>query len=245
MSPLRRAIGSSFIELSQVESTNNYATGLIHEGLAHHGTVVFAHHQTRGRGQRNKQWLSEKDESLTFTIIIEPQLSLSEAFFLSMAIAVASANVYAGHAGNSVTIKWPNDIYAGDRKAGGILIENIISGPNWKWSVAGIGLNINQENFGDLPAVSLKQITGKTFQPIDIANELCVEVESMLQNFSKENLYQQYQQRLYKKGEPMKFRHGSRVFEGIVQGVTTNGQLVVKHAIEEYFDVGEIEWLIH
>ena len=163
---------------------------------------------------------------------------------VSMATALATANVYAKYAGTEVKIKWPNDIYACDRKAGGILIENIISGPNWKWALLGIGLNINQESFPGLPAISLHQLTGKRFEPLLVAKDICAELGKVLSDPDKSSIPNKYQEMLFRRGERAKFRHGSRVFEGIVKGVTENGQLIITHGIDEYFNVGEIEWLL-
>ena len=89
MQPVHSAIGQSFIELLQVDSTNNYATALAHAGLAQHGMVVFAHEQMKGKGQRNKQWIAQKGENITLSIIIQPEnLSLTQFFLLSMCFAV-------------------------------------------------------------------------------------------------------------------------------------------------------------
>jgi BirA family biotin operon repressor/biotin-[acetyl-CoA-carboxylase] ligase len=143
-----------------------------------------------------------------------------------------------------VYIKWPNDIFINDRKAGGILIENIISGAAWKWSIIGIGLNINQVDFGELQATSLKAISGKTLEPKEIAARISEELQRNLETLNKEEILAQYQSVLYKKGEKVKFKQGSRSFEGTVQNVTPNGELVVTHGIDEYFNVGDIEWIL-
>lgn len=105
----------------------------------------------------------------------------------------------------TTTIKWPNDIYWGDRKAGGILIENVISGTkNWKWAVIGIGLNINQTIFSpDLPnPVSLQQITGKKYNILEIANEICIVLDKNFRqvvNGDAKELFKKYRDQLYKK----------------------------------------------
>ncbi len=245
MAPLSQNIGSSFIELQQVDSTNNYATALVHEGLAQHGMAVLAHEQTKGKGQRDKTWISGRGENLTFSIIVQPILSMSEAFYLSMATALAVRTVCSRNVKTSASIKWPNDIFINDRKAGGILIENMISGTKWKWAIIGIGLNINQVGFGSLRATSLKEIAGQDFDPMQIAREICSELDAFFQPaFQKELVFDQYQEALYRKDQVVKLRQGSRSFEGIIKGVNTNGQLVVNHGIDEYFNVGEVEWVL-
>jgi BirA family biotin operon repressor/biotin-[acetyl-CoA-carboxylase] ligase len=214
-----------------VDSTNNYAMGLVHAGMAQHGTSVFAHEQTKGRGQRNKQWLSETNSNIALSIIFEPQeWSTSQLFILSKLVSTGVLHFFNSYTTGGVAIKWPNDIYWCDRKAGGILIENIIQGSEWKYSVAGIGLNINQTDFKKLKnkAVSLRQITGSSFDPSSLAIELCIYLDA--------NLFQL--------GKKVKLKKGSRLFEAVIKDVTSLGQLVVQHAVEERFEVGEVEWVI-
>jgi BirA family transcriptional regulator, biotin operon repressor / biotin---[acetyl-CoA-carboxylase] ligase len=122
-------IGNPFIELQQVESTNNYATGMVHEGMAQHGMVVFANHQTKGKGQHNRTWLSEEGKNIAMSVILQPPgLALSQSFLISMATALGVQRFFAKYAGSETKVKWPNDLYWRDRKAGGILIENIVLG---------------------------------------------------------------------------------------------------------------------
>ncbi|HET7899127.1 MAG TPA: biotin--[acetyl-CoA-carboxylase] ligase [Flavisolibacter sp.] len=241
-------IGSPFIELQQVESTNNYATGLVHAGMAQSGTVVFARHQTKGKGQRHKEWMDEGGKNIAMSIIAEPQLlSLSQSFLLSMATAVGVHRFFSAHAGTETKVKWPNDLYWRDRKAGGILIENIVQGSEWKTAIIGIGININQTSFGDLEtkAVSLKQITGKEYDPVALAKELCrhLEVSYTLLRKLPSEIMELYRKRLYKLNEPVRLKHGSRVFDAVIKDVTSLGELIVEHATEERFNVGDVEWV--
>lgn len=245
--------GSSFIELQSVDSTNNYAREQIDAKMAHHGMAIFAHHQEAGKGQRGKSWLDEPGNNIAMSIILKPvRLSLSHQFQLTACIANAVCHFYSKYAGDDTKIKWPNDLYWQDRKAGGILIESIISssGNNvskWDWAIAGIGININQVNFpAHLPnPVSLKQITGKNFDPVLLAKELVVQILSgfnQLYEKGFENVYSDYIEHLYKKNELVKFKKGNRVFEAMVKSVTPQGKLLLHHSIDEEFDFGEIEW---
>jgi BirA family biotin operon repressor/biotin-[acetyl-CoA-carboxylase] ligase len=249
-----QSIGLPFTELQTIDSTNNYALTQIHAGLAQHGQAIFAHEQTAARGQRGKKWTSSKQENIALSIIIKPvSLAVSQQFQLSAAIAVAVLDFFRKYAGNNARIKWPNDLYWKDRKAGGILIENILriqnGGNEWQWAVAGIGININQSQFSsDLPnAVSLKQITGKDFDPVLLAKELCVTIsnyyrELVLKGF--ENILYLYNSNLYKKDKKVKLKKGNRGFEAVIKSISPDGKLIVEHGIEEQFDFGEIEWVI-
>ena len=260
-------IGKPFIELQSTDSTNKYAMGIVHgdhlpdgQNEAQHGMAIFSHEQTAGKGQRGKNWVSEKGVNIALSILLNPYpLRIQDQFQLSVCVATSIHEFFSKYAAEETKIKWPNDIYWRDRKAGGILIENVIGGSEfgvrslesgkWKWAVAGIGININQTAFStNLPnPVSLKQITGKNFEPFELAKELCSILEKNYQllitgNF--EDLLNYYQTHLYKKEEIVKLKKDTRVFETTIKGVSTSGQLITQHSIEERFEFGEIEWLI-
>ncbi|MDB5197787.1 MAG: hypothetical protein JWP88_2158 [Flaviaesturariibacter sp.] len=243
-------IGFRLIELQQVDSTNNYATALAHAGMAQHGCVVWAHHQTTGKGQRSKSWEAAVGENITASFIIDPSaLSLSRAFGLSMAVAIAVQRFFSAYAGAQTKVKWPNDLYWGDRKAGGILIENSLSGSDWRLAVIGIGININQTAFGEMSsrAVSLKQLTGKTYVIRDLIPALAAQVQQAFTELLSDSagIENAYHQMLYKRGERVRLKKGGRVFEALIKGVTSGGQLVAHHITDETFDVGEVEWLFN
>jgi len=241
-------IGFPFIELHRVDSTNNYAMGLVHAGMAQHGMAVFSHHQTKGRGQYNKDWVSEAESNIAISVVLEPPLSTSQIFLVSKMAATAALRFFNRYAIDNTSIKWPNDIYWCDRKAGGILIENVIQGAEWKYSVVGIGININQTDFGDLnnKAVSLKQITGNNFDPVSLAKELCDILDTQFDQltFDLNAVMREYRSNLYKLGQKIKFKKGNRIFEAVMKDVTDTGQLIVQHAVDESFDVGEVEWML-
>lgn len=247
--------GSPFIELQSVDSTNKYAMDLAHAGMAQHGLSVFSHEQTSGKGQRGKEWSSEKGANIALSLIIIPfPLTVSEQFMLSICAAISVHEFFSQLAGDETKLKWPNDLYWRDRKAGGLLIENSVQSTvlgvgRWQWAIIGIGININQTTFPtDLPnPVSLKQITGNNFEPLVLAKELS---SCFHKNFHElidgnfEQLFNRYQSELYKKDEKVKLKKGSRVFETTIKGVTKTGQLITQHAIEEKFEFGEVEWVL-
>ena len=252
------SIGTPFIELQSVDSTNNYARGLIkasrlpeRQGTDLHGLTLFAHEQVAGKGQRGRVWTAEKDMNITMSVIIDPRpLEPGDQFPLSAAVALASRDFFLQYALDKVSVKWPNDLYWQDRKAGGILIESGIS-PDpvvWNWSIIGIGININQTHFPDyLPnPVSLKQITGSDYKLIPLARELCRCLEKnivQLKEQGPETILSAYNEALYKRGQTVRFKKENRSFEALVKGVDKHGKLVLEHAIEESFSFGELEWI--
>lgn len=222
--------------------------GMVHARMAQHGTCVFAHEQTKGKGQRQKEWLSGVDKDIILSIIIEPfKLAPSEQALLNMATALGVYRFFNRHAGEEASIKWPNDLYWRDRKAGGILIENIVRNYQWQWSVIGIGININQIYFPEMARkpVSLKQITGRDFDPMLLAKELIDDVRVAMEQLVEDSIsvHKDYMAAMYCINEPVLFRQGSRLFTGVVAGVATTGELIVQTPLEEYFGVGEIEWV--
>ena len=247
-------IGTPFIELSAVDSTNNYALAKIHANLSQPGTCYFAHEQTSGKGQRGKSWATERGLNIMLSIVLKPDfLKPFQQFQLSASVAVATHRFFNSLASEPLKIKWPNDLYWGDQKLGGILIENIITttpgGGNWDWAVVGIGINVNQTNFAaDLKnPVSLKQMTNKSFDQVALAKGLCTSIDHfyrMLMTKQANAILEMYNQDLYKKDEVVKLKKSNRIFPAIIKEVTPTGQLVVQHSIEERFNFGEIEWVI-
>jgi BirA family biotin operon repressor/biotin-[acetyl-CoA-carboxylase] ligase len=242
-------IGQTFIVLPKVDSTNNYAMKEAKMGNLSFGTVFFAIDQTHGKGQRSKTWESKPGENIMMSIYADPMgLKISQQVLFSFATAIACYKLLKKYAGDETSIKWPNDIYWRDRKAGGILIENVIKGNNWVAAIIGIGININQTTFGDMerPPVSLKQITGKTLSPVDIAKELCDEVEFQLdraRKLSTDSIIQQYNDALYKKNQIIKLKKNNVVFEALIKQVNEKGNLVVEQGFEREYVFGEIEWI--
>ena len=248
--PALNPIGKPFIELLTVESTNNYAMGLARAGMAQHGATVFTHEQTKGKGQRSRKWLSARGLNIAMSSIIEPkELDGLRLFSLSMMAALAVHDFLKSYSKSDIKIKWPNDIYWRDRKAAGILIENIWQGDDWKFAVVGIGINVNQTQFSELSAkaVSLKQITGKDFVPVVLAHELCVHLDKKFRLLVSDSsaVVNQYKSHLYKINEPIKLKKANRIIEANFTDVNDNGQMIVQHSIEERFDVGEVEWIIN
>jgi len=246
--------GIPFIELQSVDSTNNYALGQIHANLAQPGACYFAHEQTAGKGQRGKSWATEKGSNITLSIVLKPtSLQAFQQFLLSACVAVATHNFLDKYVDKAIKIKWPNDLYWKDKKIGGILIENILrshraGGVSWDWAIIGIGININQTKFpADLKnPVSLKQITGKEFDPVQLAKELCRSIDHYYKHLPKKetsSYLDSYNHVLYKKNKAVKLKKGNRIFKTTIKGVSQTGQLITQHVIEERFDFGEVEWV--
>lgn len=236
-------IGKVYLQFDELPSTNDYALELLAKSKPPEGIVIRAASQSAGRGQFGSQWESQVGKNLLISIILYPNwLPASEQFRLSEATALAVWETI-NHALSSekpakalpkVRIKWPNDLCIGNRKAGGILIQNSIKGERLESTVIGIGLNINQLEFPEaLPnATSLARTSGLTFDPDAVAERLfaCLERRYLqLKQGQSEAIRTDYHAHLLGLGAVRSFARpdGTR-FQGIIQGVAADGHLLLE-----------------
>ena len=243
--PARTTFDNQLIELESVDSTNNYAMARIHEGLARDGMVYLAHHQWAGRGQRGKTWISERGQNLMMSLVIDPSpLILTQQFLFSSAIALAILDFVEGIQNKNWKIKWPNDIYWRDRKAGGLLVESVVTGQTWVWAVVGIGINLNQTSFpGEIPnAISLNQITGIQYEPVAIARELVPRIQEQISLLHKtpDQILCRLNDSLYKKNQVITLKKNDELFVSLLKAVDSKGSLITEDGI---FKSGEVEWI--
>jgi BirA family transcriptional regulator, biotin operon repressor / biotin---[acetyl-CoA-carboxylase] ligase len=248
---INNVVGQRFIELLRVDSTNNYAMQQAQKGMAFHGDAYFAFEQTSGKGQFDKKWLSAKGENIILSLVLDTshQLLLSQQFVLNMAAALTVMRLFNKYTTEKVKIKWPNDIYCRDRKAAGILTENVIRGTKWQFAIAGFGININQTSFppGLKNAVSLKQITGNTYNAVELAKEFCSLFDENFKHLlsgNEKHILDTYNDALYKRYEKATFKHGATNFSGIVKGVDIFGRLNIENGNEQAFETGQLEWIL-
>lgn len=222
----------NIIKLSAINSTNDYLKQLLAKQYVENFTIVVAEHQTAGRGQMGAEWNVEAGKNLTFSVLIKDLLPDANAIFLlNAAVAISCVQALETFAIPNIAIKWPNDILAGNKKIGGILVENSIKSHGEIYSVVGIGINVNQENFGNLSkASSLFKITGNQFNVenlmLAVAEHLRRNVAALL-NARHDDVWQQYHEKLYKKNVPMPFEKDGHRFMGIIKEVSRNGKLQV------------------
>lgn len=235
-------------------STNDFAVDLIAKTKPIEGTVISAGFQQKGKGQIGRSWFSSPNKNLLLSIILYPKWLLAQdQFALSQAIALGVADAIYSLTSKEVTVKWPNDVYVGDQKIAGILIQNGLLVRSISWSVIGMGVNINEEEFpDDLPrATSLKMITGDAFDLDDVKNKLFQSIEQRyLQLKSKPKVIAgQYLERLYQYQTWASYKSvkTGEVFKGQIIGVNKHGHLAVQKEDSlkkiEYYDLKEIVFL--
>lgn len=221
-----------FIKLDAIDSTNDFLRKLSQNQALENFTIVTANSQWKGKGQMGSKWTTEEGKNLITSILIKNTISeLNALFTLNIAVALSIHEALSDFKIPNLTIKWPNDIMSGNKKIGGILIENNIKSNQKIESIIGIGLNINQENFEDLPkATSLKVVTNSHF---DIEEVLLLTLKKLENNIqyidaSPAVLWNKYHEVLFKIGKPMAFETPEQQkFMGIIQKVNSKGQLEV------------------
>lgn len=242
-------LSAPIIKLVVTDSTNNYAMRLLDADTTLPGTTIVAGRQTAGKGQRGNSWEAAAGESLLMSIITQPAYSLDAQFLFSAAIAVALAEkVQESLPEISVSIKWPNDLILGDKKAGGILIENVLRGNVWLWGIVGVGLNVNQKNFGEeLPhAASVYSATGRETSMAawmeDLRGAL---ISAVAAARPPEEIMHRYNAMLYRNGEMQPFIKDGVVQQYLIRGVAPDGALRVTTAYGESKKLrhGGQEWL--
>ncbi len=235
------------IIVDETVSTNALAKTLLKDKEQPVPFFVQAGFQTGGRGQYTKTWESNAKDNLLLSLVLKPKnISIDNQFAISKTVAVSVLEVLQPDVPN-VSIKWPNDIYVGNRKIAGILIENIILGANIEHCVIGIGLNVNQTAFSkDLPnPVSLKQILSQSLSINAIRDKI---IEAILTKIKDANASDSvYLKHLYRKGEQTRFKASDgSVFTGTILGVNTIGQLVLslEGKLTKAYHNSEIEYLL-
>ena len=229
-------IGSVIINLGEVDSTNRYLLDWLTKERPAEGTLVNALNQTAGRGLDGTVWESAPSLNLTFSFILYPDfLSPDSQFYLNKAISLGLAD--AVHeimpARMDIRIKWPNDIYIGNKKLAGTLIQNGVKGSGFDYSVIGIGININQDKFTDGPAnpISLKMASGFEYERDEVFSKIIACLNHRyngLKSGSRNILDENYRNLLFRYGEVSDYVYKGKSVRAKITGVNRYGQLILE-----------------
>lgn len=239
------------IKLNAIDSTNSYLKELSAKQTVPNFTVVVAENQTNGRGQRGENWEVEKGKNLTFSVLIKDVLvSAEEVFNLNVLVAVSLFQTFVHLKIPNVSIKWANDILTDKKKICGILIENQFKSTSEILSIVGIGINVNQEIFINLPqATSLKKCTNQEFNKDEILLLFLNQFQNNINFFKKEGavfFWNLYHENLFKKNIPMAFENADNFkFMGIIKQVLPNGllQLALEDDTLQLYDIKQLKML--
>ena len=241
-------LAKNIVFVPECHSTNLLAHELSVLPSTSEGTVVITNNQTAGRGQRGNIWEAEPGKNLTFSIILKPVfLSAKDQFLLNVITSLAVHDLLKIHVKGEVSIKWPNDIIVNEKKICGILIENQIKGTMVSCSVAGIGLNINQQHFSVNTATALLLETGVQAELTDIFSQLMQTLEArylQLRAGYRDALKRDYLDNMYWLGEIHEFSSVDSTFSGEITGIDDIGRLCVKSesGVSSY-DIKNIRYL--
>ena len=237
------------IKLPYINSTNTYAKDNA-QSFSKKITVIQAERQLQGRGRLGRDFLSDNSDGAWFSVVIKPEKdTITPRTVLLMPIlaagetAAAIEDIYGIKAG----IKWPNDIYINNKKVAGLLLENAIQGNSIKYSIAGMGINVNQQIFSTDKATSLSTQTNHKYVLIDLLNELLSNINNRYGQLKLKQwpaIFNEYHKHLLGLNKLLTFKTQNQQFEGTILGVNTNGQLQVKRGDEILnFGVKEISML--
>jgi BirA family biotin operon repressor/biotin-[acetyl-CoA-carboxylase] ligase len=238
-------VGQNRQHFTEIDSTNVFAAELLAKTTPSEGTVISADYQRRGKGQIGRSWYSSPGQNLQLSIILQPQwLPLSAQFGLSQAVALAVAATVEHFLPQApIHVKWPNDVYLGGQKVAGILIQNTLAGTAIRWSVVGMGLNVNEAHFPPkLPqATSLRAWTNKRLDRELVLRYLFASLEYhyLLLQEDAHRIRHRYLQKLYRYQEWHAYREivTDTLFRAQILGVRPDGRLVLQledNSLREY-----------
>lgn len=229
-------IGRNLLLFETLDSTNSYALSLLNGAKKiPEGTVIKTREQRAGRGQAFTRWHSEPSKNLLISLILYPHfINPTTIFLLSQCISLGIRDALKEILQQPVSIKWPNDIYVGDKKICGLLIENSVKSMHINHSVVGIGLNVNQVSFPTiLPnPVSIRNISGEQFEIDQVLNAVCNHIEKrylQLKAGYAEQIKSDYRESMYRFNEFHQFEFGSQRFSAKIIDVADDGKLVLQY----------------
>ena len=237
------------IKVDAINSTNSFGRELFKENPAMQPTCIWAKVQLEGRGQRGTVWSSETGKNLTFSVVFpKPCIDIAKQFLLSAAVATALVEGLQKFSLPGVKVKWPNDIMSANKKIAGILIENVIADAKIAASVIGVGLNVNQEYFPDLPAAgSMFSVCGSEFDLEKVLTRVLQRIEVAITSLKSENseaILKGYKNHLFRKQIASTFQlPDGTFFSGMICDVTPSGKLLIKTEEEfiKEFDLKEVK----
>ncbi|MBB3125083.1 BirA family biotin operon repressor/biotin-[acetyl-CoA-carboxylase] ligase [Mesoflavibacter sabulilitoris] len=238
------------IKLNAIDSTNLFLRSLSIDTNVEDFTVVVAKHQTKGRGQMGTVWSSQDAKNLTFSVFKRlVNLKLDQHFVISMVASLAVINTLKKLNLPKLSVKWPNDILSANKKICGILIENVIKQNNVSATVVGIGLNVNQVNFSNLPqASSLLNVTGISYDLDELLQSILKELEilfDLVESNHFKTIKTTYESYLFRKDKPSTFKNEEGLFSGFIKGVSNEGllEVLLEDNILKTFDLKTIKLL--
>jgi BirA family transcriptional regulator, biotin operon repressor / biotin---[acetyl-CoA-carboxylase] ligase len=239
------------IKLNAIDSTNTYLKQICDDKMLEDYTTVITKHQTQGRGQMGTVWNSERSKNLMCSVFKDAShILVDQQFYISIVTSLAIVKALQGFNIPKLNVKWPNDILSENKKVCGILIENVIKNNRLECSIIGIGLNVNQTEFKQLPnASSLKLLTGTVYNIDELLQLILSNLKyyfKFLEQGKQELLKNKYEKKLFRKDKPSSFKdQKGNIFAGFIKGINTVGnlQILLEDDILKEYDLKEVQLL--
>ena len=220
------------IKVDAIDSTNTFLKEALRDKTLQTPTCVWAKEQTNGRGQRGASWCSQSGKNLTFSVFYPVPIAIQNSpFVINMLTTVSLYQVLTKYKLTNLKIKWPNDILSAGKKIGGVLIENSYQNAVMSDTIIGIGLNVNQQEFDNLPkASSMKNDLGITLSLEELLSKILAALTSYFDTYSAadfQTVKNQFEGLLFRNKKPSTFTAEGLDFIGIIQGITDCGKLYV------------------
>lgn len=229
-------LGLPLLHFSEIDSTNQEARRRAEAG-APHGACLVAEYQSAGRGRLDRRWTAPAGSCLLFSLLLRPELGLSEVFGLTNLMAVALCRAIEGQCGLTPAIKWPNDVFLGGVKLAGILTEFTCRAERLDHVVVGVGLNVNLRpaELAQLPApaASLLAAGGRSWDRAVILAAILRQASGLydlLLAGGREELTAEYNRRGWLQGRLVQVQQGDQVLAGKALGVAADGALILETA---------------
>ena len=216
------------IYVTECLSTNDILTNLLKRNKVVEGDSIETDFQYQGKGQRYNTWISEKESNILLSFLLSPNLKVENQFIIHLLVSISLIRLL-NKLNIDARIKWPNDIYVGDKKIAGILIENFIFKKKVQNSVVGIGLNLNQRKFKGFRATSVYLETNIKYEKKEVVDVLKNLISFEYNRINKSLIKKiiQYKKLLYGFNEIKKFKIDSEIVKAKIIDISMNGDLIL------------------
>ena len=232
-------------KLNEIDSTNKFLYELNKTKHFNEPVVAIADYQSRGKGRNDNSWESKRGKNLLLSILFNHELKIDEQYNFSIIISLSIRKLISDYVKEKVYIKWPNDIIVCDKKISGFIIDNIVRKNIINTSIVGIGININQLFFNKFipPAISLSNLTEKTYDLDEIKDRLLIYIDTYYNN-PKNNYLTEFNKHLYLKNNIVSIEVNKKLIKAKILGVNEKGELFVdQNGKKKRFKVNQVKYV--
>ncbi len=224
-------IGRNFVYCEEINSTNAFLTKT--KDYQQHGTVLLAEFQTEGKGRKNREWVSNREQNLTFSILLKNEIKADNISIINLGAALSVAQSLENLYQFKVDLKWPNDVLVDDKKIAGILAESSSKGSSIERLVIGFGINVNQANFTgkfNIIPTSVRREFHNTVSREKLLSEVLNNFEEIFNQYTQnpEIILRDWKSRSKLIGEKIKITEGEVMKFGLFEDIDEKGFMILK-----------------